>query len=378
MRTKVSHAASQRNVSEPIVVAVELYGGVTGYGETLPRPYVTGETVEQAIDTIEKVFAPHLVDIRVSSFAESLDATHHLPWRDAIGKPVPAARAAVELALLDAFSRHFKRPIADAAGWLSLNNFGAPGSINSVRCSGVLANRDLNKLKKKLRLFWWYGIRDFKLKVGEPNDEARLQTARRYLAGAIKHGKASLRIDANGAWSLQQAIDHLTQWRNDDIVFVEQPLAKGDEANLGELKSCVHQPLMFDESLVTIDDAEKLIAASVVDGFNIRISKCGGFLPALRLADLAMKHGITLQLGCMVGETSILSAAGRRFLELVPYVRYLESNFGRFLLTDDVVDRSLRFRYGGKLGPLDGLGWGVEVNQGRLEELATSQFQLVL
>jgi muconate cycloisomerase len=68
------------------------------------------------------------------------------------------------------------------------------------------------------------------------------------------------------------------------IRCVEQPLSVGAEDQLAELKRATRMPLMYDESLVTRADADRLIELGVVDAFNIRLSKNGGFLPALRLA----------------------------------------------------------------------------------------------
>ena len=63
-----------------------------------------------------------------------------------------------------------------------------------------------------------------------------------------------------------------------------------------------------------------------------RIAKNGGLLPALRIARRALEAGLDLQLGCLVGETSLLSAAGLAFLQACPRVRFVEGAFGRFLL----------------------------------------------
>src|SRR5207248_4138084 len=60
--------------------------------------------------------------------------------------------------------------------------------------------------------------------------------------------------------------------------------------------------------------------------FNVRLSKCGGFIPSLRLAQLARQHGLGYQLGCQVGETALLSAAGRHFATSVAGIRYLEGS----------------------------------------------------
>src|SRR5690606_27382770 len=124
--------------------------------------------------------------------------------------------------------------------------------------------------------------------------------------------------DANGAWTLDQAIARLTALPLDAIACVEQPLARVDDRHLPALKQSVPVDIMPDESLVTLEDADRLINAGAADFFNIRLSKNGGLLPALKLVHLARRHGLKYQLGCMVGETSILSAAGRRFLEVAP------------------------------------------------------------
>ncbi len=377
LRKEVSHAASKRAVADPVVVQVELNSHVTGYGETLPRSYVTGETVESVVGVIRDVYLEYLLTLHPESFAFALEAIDALPWHDRSGAAAPAARAAVELALLDAYSRHFGRRIDEAAGWLGFNDFVPPGSIRRIRCSGVLASSRIEQVKRLARAMWLYGLRDFKLKIGDAGDDQRLAWLARYLAKPIASGKASLRIDANGVWSLQQACERLTAWGDVPIDAVEQPLSKTADDELPELKQRTGTRVIPDESLVTFDDAERLADAGAVDGVNIRISKCGGFLPSLRLAQFARKRGLTIQLGSMVGETSILSAAARKFLELAPGVRYAEGSFGRLLLTEDVSRRSLRFGYGGRIRPLTGFGWGIQVEPTRLEALAVHEPQRI-
>ncbi len=372
LRRQVSHAASQRAVADPVVVAVELMSGVVGHGETLARPYVTGETPETAAAAIEQVFMPALVEMHPEHFPGALEAIDALPFEADDGSPVVAARAAVELALLDAYSRHFDRPLSDVAGWLGLAGFGEPGSVREIRYSGVLASDSLASTVRTLRLLRWYGLRDFKLKVGLPDDADRLAAVLKKLRPAIERGVATLRVDANGAWTKDQAIEHLNELWNLPLAGIEQPLGQGSEPDLPLIHDLCNAPLFHDESLVTVDDARRLVDLGVADGFNIRISKCGGLLPSLRLAELARKNDTAIQLGCMVGETSILSAAGRRFLELVPRVRFAEGWFGSFLLTSDVVRRPLRFRYGGRGRNLPGPGLGVEIDPQRLEALAAA------
>ncbi len=372
LRRKVSHATSERAAADPVIVTVELISGATGYGETEARAYVTGETQALAAEAIERAFVPRLLNLAPDHFPGALEAIDALPFADDRGRPIVAARAAVELALLDAYARHFDRPLPEVAGWMGLAGFGQPGSAHGIRYSGVLASDSLASTLRTLRLLWWYGLRDFKLKVGLPDDDARVAAVYGKLRRAIDRGSASLRVDANGAWTKDEAIDHLNDLWSLPLAGVEQPLAKGHEADLPLIHDLSSAPLFHDESLVTLGDAHRLVDLGVADGFNIRISKCGGLLPSLRLADFARRNGVAVQLGCMVGETSILSAAGRWFLELVPQVRFAEGWFGSFLLASDVVRCPLRFGYGGRGRALRGPGLGVEVLAHRLAELAAA------
>ncbi len=368
MRHTVSHAASQRKVADPLVVRVELQNGEVGHGETLPRPYVTGETISSTLGALQGPLVEHALRVHPSSFAEALESIDSLPFTSDGGAAFPAARAALELAMLDAYSRAFGKPVTELVGWAGLAGFGTPGS-RSVRFTGVLACRTLPSMKRLLRLMWWYGLRDFKLKVADPGDGPRLAWAWQYLRRPIEAGRASLRIDANGGWSKDEAIDRLADWQSIRLAGVEQPLPKGTEDEVPILKDLMDITLIHDESLVTMDDAVRLRDAGIADAFNLRISKCGGLLPALKLAAFARRHDIGIILGCMVGETSILSAAGLWFLALTPGVRFAEGCFGPRLLSADVVSRPLRFGYGGRPPGLREAGLGVTVDIDRVEAL---------
>ena len=206
----------------------------------------------------------------------------------------------------------------------------------------VLASRSVASLKTTARLACLFGMRHFKLKVGFPDDDQRLKAVWRIIGRRVLKGKATLRLDANSAWSRFEAIEKLTAWKNYQFAGVEQPLVKGSEEELISLREQTGVKIFHDESLVTMEDAERLDELGVADGFNIRVSKCGGLMPALRLANFARMRRIEIQLGCMVGETSILSAIGVHFLKNVPGVDYCEGSFGNLLLADDVTKRSLR------------------------------------
>jgi muconate cycloisomerase len=370
LKSKVEHAAKSRSAADPIVVEIESRGGEYGYGETLPRVYVTGEDHNAVEHVIEEHYIPRLAEMNPGSFAEALEFIEDLPERQPDGTLCSAARAAVELALLDVYSRIFDRPIGrDVLNWIGLPVLDS-GQLPKARCSGVLATTDVDTLRKQVRKMRCYGLRDFKLKVGVPEEDELVRAAADALRSGLTHGRASLRLDANGGWSLEQAIAALMTWQDLGLACVEQPLAKGDESLLQDLKAASGWQLMHDESLVTMNDAERLFDLGVADYFNIRVSKCGGFIPALRLIAFCRKHQIRYAVGCMVGQTSLLSAVERHVLDCAVGVRFVEGNFGSFLLTDDILRPQLRFGYGGKLKLLEGPGWGIKVDRSALERLS--------
>ena len=374
-RTSVDHAAASRQTSDAIIVRLELMNGTEGFGETLPRTYVSGESPESVIRDLQASYATSVLEFHPQSFPDALEAIEALPWVDNAGRGTPAARAAVELALLDASMRYFNRTVDDVVQWLGLVGFGSPGSLASVRYTGVLAAVETSRTVRHLRKMYWGGLRGFKLKVGDKDDIERLERVARYLRAPIQAGRATLRVDANGQWTKDQAIDFVNIIREKGITLsgIEQPFSREHESDLPLLGDLTDVPLIHDESLVTMDDARRLVDLGVGHIFNIRLSKCGGLLPSLRIAAFARREGARFGLGCMVGETAILSAAGLRFLEAARGVEWAEGCFGTYLLKEDVVTRKLRFGYGGLPPRLKEPGLGVAVDVNQLRKLSQVQ-----
>jgi L-Ala-D/L-Glu epimerase len=125
--------------------------------------------------------------------------------------------------------------------------------------------------------------------------------------------------------------------------------------------------------LCTIDDAKKLAEEQACRMFNIRISKCGGIINSIKIARIAKAAGILCQLGCQVGETSVLSAAGRHFASCVDGIRYLEGSYSKFLLMEDVAKENVNFEYGGRAVMLKGPGLGVTIDESILDKYVKSK-----
>jgi L-Ala-D/L-Glu epimerase len=335
---RFEHAAATRERSEAIVVRVVWDDGREGWGETLPREYVTGETLESVIADLQERIFPAMRQGRA------------IPRVDSDRRCMSAAACAVDLARYDAMCDD------------------PPAGRIVPRVSGVLGSADPSRTARKLKHMRWFGLRDFKLKLGfdAEVDRENLSVVSRKLAGGIKSGKLTFRVDVNGGWSPAETPERIDELRQYGICVVEQPTYCPAE-ELVELAGRCSLPLMADESLVSFSDAESLCAAGAKIWWNIRLSKNGGITAAGEMADLAAANAIPFVAGCMVGESSILSSAQRRFLQgSGSGARFVEGNYGRFLLSDDLTDKSLRFGWGGRLKPIKARGLGMRVNPDKL------------
>jgi muconate cycloisomerase len=134
---------------------------------------------------------------------------------------------------------------------------------------------------------------------------------------------------------------------------------------------------MLDESLCSMVDAREALRLGTCDLFNIRLSKCGGFIPSLRLAQFARQHGLGYQLGCQIGETALLSAAGRHFACSVRDICYLEGSYDNRLLRENLGARDITFGWGGWAPALTGPGLGIEVDPTALERMTVRKEALL-
>ncbi|MFM7151253.1 MAG: dipeptide epimerase [Gemmataceae bacterium] len=373
LKKPIRHASHTRTETDNLVVRCVLEDGTVGFGEGVPREYVTGESIDSALQLLGQAHLGRQLDL-AQDFAHALEKAESftLPAQtgDLRGIRGNAARCAVELAWLDACGRHFHKPISEVTALL------APDCHEErleVRYSGVITSARGWKLKVSAGLQRLYGLKHIKVKVGIPGqDDVRRLRAVRAWAGPTMN----LRIDANEAWSPQEAAARIQELEAFGITSVEQPLAQENDQALPALRRAIHTPVMLDESLCGMEDGKRAIAEGWCDLFNVRISKCGGFIPSLRLVQLAKKHGLQCQLGCQVGETAILSAAGRHFASSVSGLRYLEGSYDRRLVRDALGKTDITFGTGGRAPALLGGGLGLEFDEEALRRASVQHIPL--
>ena len=375
LKKTVRHASYTREENDTLVVCSRLADGTEGWGEGLPREYVTGETIETALEHLRGTDWNARLGREVPDMAAVIDlctsievAGHDQPGRrDCFGN---AARCAVEISMLDACLRSLRQPLSAVTEALP-ETLGIRKKSDRVRYSGAWTpahSRFKNWTGRwKLKLF---GFHQGKVKVGVAgfDDAESVGRLRRTMGPAF-----DIRIDANEAWRCDNLQSRLAPLIPLGITAVEQPVPHAEVDGLARLRPKLPVPIMLDESLCSHSDARRAIERGTCDLFNIRLSKCGGFLNSLKLAALAHGAGLGYQLGCQVGETGILSAAGRHFACSVGGIRYLEGSFDRFLVRERLTLQDLTFGYGGWAPELTGPGLGIEIDRGALRRVTVRE-----
>lgn len=380
LRKPVRHASHLRTHNDTLIVKCTLSDGSSGWGEGLPRTYVTGESIDSAWRHLSSSDFSMLRE----PFASAQDAAERIDrWtladvtadpgvstRECFGN---AVRCAVELAILDAVCRAEAISIGEFIRKHHVCHSFAENQ-EAVYYSGAVTSESPRKQwvsALKMRLF---AFRMVKVKVGTQGigDVDCLRRVRR-----IVGSKVDLRLDANEAWKCDDVIDRIRPLLPYAPTCIEQPVAHRNVAGLRAVRRDLKLPIMLDESLCCYEDATRAIEGDWCDLFNIRLSKCGGLVRSLKLVALARQHGLGYQLGCQVGETGILSAAGRHFACSVPDLRYLEGSFDRFLVRERLTEQDLTFRYGGRGEHLTGSGLSVDIDECRVRSLAKRQLDVI-
>lgn len=273
--------------SNNLFVEVEDELGNVGLGECAPG---TGYD-----DTLAPIAQAELTELA----AQGLDDPITDIWQRGREQGVNAsALAALDTALWDLKAKQSNNPLYLLLG------LGLP----TVPTSVTIGINPVEVIRERVpEILARTGARALKIKLGNPEGIDLDQAS--YLAAAevARPYRVKLRIDANGGWSVPNARKMITWLADHGCDYVEQPLARGEEAGLPELFEGRALPIFADESCHYAADVPAL--AHCVDGVNLKLMKCGGITEALRIVTTARNHGLKTMIGCM-GESSCAIAAG--------------------------------------------------------------------
>ena len=309
---------------ELVLLRIESGDGAVGYGEAAPFEPYDGVPLERAIAALA----------------------------GGGGRRPPQARAAEEIARLDLHARQEDRPLAEPRK-------------DSLAVNMTLAAGPPEEVAERARAGLREGYACFKLKVGLPDDDARVAAVR----SAIGPWPA-LRVDANGAWSVDEAVHAIRGIEENDLEFVEQPCRTLRE--LGEVRQRVSTAIAADESVGSMRELRRALELEACDVVNVKVAGAGGFGPAGELLREARSHGLDAFISSTLdgpwGIAAALQLAAAEELTLACGLATLE-------LFDSPLARALPPPRAGTLSVPAGPGLGISIEE---EDLAAVTLEHVV
>jgi L-alanine-DL-glutamate epimerase-like enolase superfamily enzyme len=303
-RLQLKHTFSisreSHDFQDTLIVGLSL-NGKTGYGEATSNPYY-GNTIESMmaeITAIEKeiegfqlttpeIFHAFLVSKGLSNFTV----------------------CALDLAAHDLYGKLLDKPLYEIWG---TNTKTYPTTNYTIGIASI------EEMVSKMKETPWP---IYKIKLGTDNDVAIVKELR-------QHTDAKFRIDANCAWSAKETIINAPLLKELGVEFLEQPLKADDWEGMEQVMHQSVLPIIADESCIVESDVEK--CALHFSGVNIKLTKCGGLTPALRMISTAKEMGLKVMVGCMTESSVGISAIA----QLLPQLDYVDMD-GALLLKGDI------------------------------------------
>lgn len=307
---------------QPIVIVELESGGFRGYGEATSNKYYN-VTIEGIIDAVEKCRGT------VESISDEEPA---VVWSKLarVLENCPFALCALDQAYHDLYC---KRKGVKLYRYWGLNIDANPVTDYTI---GIA---DVDVMIAKMKEFPWPL---YKIKLGTDRDLEIVSQLR-------KHTGAVFRIDANCAWSADYTLEVAPELKRLGVEFIEQPLPAADLTGMKRVFEGSVLPVIADESCIRESDVA--LCAGLFHGVNIKLTKCGGFTPALRMLHTARQYGMKTMIGCM-NESSVGISA---IAQLLPLLDYVDMD-GTLLITNDPAC-GVTFDYGRVLYPArDGTG----------------------
>ncbi len=348
-----------KSLSSSIIVVevISDHGEIKGYGEGLPVEFITGETPASVVKDVKLFTHNNLFPWNLNDVSQIWDFADCFPN----GKEHNAAICALEMSLLDALAKRQRRSVIK---YFPQNFF-----TNNICYGATIPLVDKKRIVEICKLIRKMGINKLRVKVGK--DLKQNIDAIETIA-LIFGDDYDFWLDPNSVWDRDLAFKHIPLIKKHNIKLLEEPMAKEDP-DFAEFAETIRQAgvmLMACESVATLNDVIKVVAEGYYQIVNVKLSRSGGFRRTLRVIDYLRTNKVAFQIGCSIGESGILSAAGRVLCLLCRDAVYYSGSYDKYLLKKNITCENVTFGQGGKAGPLPGPGLGVEINMQNLKQLS--------
>ncbi len=303
LQLKHTFTISRRAYNHQPTLIVELQSeGYSGFGEATSNPYYS-ITVDSMQDNLEKII-PVLETVSNETPEEFWQIAYKLLKKDTF------ALCALDIAYNDLYARKKGLKLYELWGYSIDKN---PKTDYTIGIDSI------EKMVAKMNELPWP---IYKIKLGTQEDIAIVTELR-------KHTDAIFRIDANCGWTVTETINNAIELKKLGVEFLEQPLKADDWEGHKEVFKHSVLPIIADESCITEEDVTR--CHHYFHGVNIKLMKCGGLTPALRMIAESKKRGMKVMLGCMTESSVGISAIAH----LLPQLDYVDMD-GTLLLSEDI------------------------------------------
>lgn len=339
-------ASGEVTAAEHVLVRIHTDDGVVGMAEAPPRPFTYGETQRGIVAVIEGIFAPQVA---------GLTLTEREVVQTRLGRTVgnPTAKAAIDMAIWDAFGKTVGLPVTELLG----------GYTDRMRVCYMLGFEEPEKMVAEAeRIVETYGIRTFKVKVGRQPvslDTAVVRALRERFGNSVE-----LYVDGNRGWTASESLQAMKQMADLDLLFAEELCPADDVLGRRWLVRQLDVPLIADESAVTPADVTREILGGSATALSIKTARTG-FTGSQRMHHLAEGLGLEVVMGNQV-DGQLGTACAVVFGAAYRLTSHRAGELSNFLdMSDDLLTEPLQIREG-ELQARFGAGHGVEIDPDKL------------
>ncbi len=357
-----SHSKADRAHSDSIILEIQAKSAsgkeIFGYGEAVIREYVSGtiENSDTEEEAVTSVFNEFLNEFRSRELSPD-NVLNELKAFNPEAEKLPVL-CAVETAMLDL--------LCTETGSDIYNLLGVEPQRETIVYGGTLPVLPIPAARKLMGAYKQMQIPNLRIKV---LDDTAYNTEILALGREIFGDDYPLKIDANAAWTAETAVENFPLLKKFGITIIEEPFGR-NESEMDKIKK--HEAFddfifMADESALNMEDLKAAVKNKTYKMINIRLAKNGGLLKALDLAAFSDKNGMKYMSGCHVGETGVLSAAGRAAASIMKNPVFTDGSFDAHLLEGNVTEDDLSFGLGGIAGIIRNKNLGFKLSRKNLE-----------
>jgi len=334
--------------AENIVVVIRTDRGLTGFGECSPFMPINGESMGTCY-----VVAKYLAQTLIGKNPLDIETCSEMMDRIIYGNS--SIKSAFDIALYDIAAQHAGLPLYAFLGGKNNKILQTDYTVSLGEPDQMVA--DAREIKDR-------GFQVIKVKLGEDPDRdiQRIKAIRAAIGMEIP-----LRIDANQGWSVDSAIKVLNALGTDNIQFCEEPIARWNFMELGNLRRQSPIMVMADESCCDHHDAKRLIDLDLAYSFNIKLGKSGGIFKAGKIIELAEKANLQLQIGGFL-ESRIGFTAAAHLALTSDSVRFCDFDTP-LMFSEDPVSGGIQYERHGEILLPETPGLGANLDSAYLNKL---------